>query len=172
MSVFKTNIIYASREEKAAYVFDKYKSIICDNTLDVGADKMHLKSRVEKNNGQYTGIGLEEYHDHILNLEEAKLPFEDNTFDTVLCLDVLEHLEAIHAVFDELCRVSSRYVIVSPPNAWAEFFEMLKGHDYSENQAQKFYGLPVTPPADRHRWFFGEKEAKYFLEQNAKKMAT
>ena len=34
-----------------------------------------------------------------------KLPFEDNTFDLVICSEVLEHLEDYHAAIDEIYRV-------------------------------------------------------------------
>ncbi|MFH1501848.1 MAG: methyltransferase domain-containing protein [Candidatus Eisenbacteria bacterium] len=54
-----------------------------------------------------------------LNIEEAeRLPFADDSFDTALCVDVLEHLDDLHAMFAELVRVSGRRVIVSLPNCW------------------------------------------------------
>ena len=31
----------------------------------------------------------------------------------------------------------------------------------------KYYGLPVEPPPDRHRWFFGHDEAVEFLRGRA-----
>jgi ubiquinone/menaquinone biosynthesis C-methylase UbiE len=34
-----------------------------------------------------------------------KLPFDDNTFDLVICSEVLEHLEDYHAAIDEIYRV-------------------------------------------------------------------
>lgn len=169
MKIFETKLRYASRKEKALYVFDKYKDIISVNSLDVGADKMHLKRAVENNGGKYTGVGLEPYHDHIIDLEVGELPFDDGSFEAVLCLDVLEHLESIHKTFSELCRVSNKYVVISLPNAWNDFFEMMKNGDYRDGVPQKFYGLPVTSPDDRHRWFFGIEDARRFIEYNAKK---
>lgn len=44
------------------------------------------------------------------------LDFDDDSFDLVLCTEVLEHLEEPHLALDELCRVSNRYVILSVPN--------------------------------------------------------
>jgi hypothetical protein len=85
----------------------------------------------------------------------------------VLCLDVLEHLENIHRVFDELCRVSGSYVIVSLPNPWASFWRLLRGD--RPGQLVKFYGLPQEPPKDRHKWFFSNEEAKNFVTYRAAK---
>jgi ubiquinone/menaquinone biosynthesis C-methylase UbiE len=44
------------------------------------------------------------------------LPFADNSFDLVLCCEVLEHVESPDAALAELSRVSSRSVLLSVPN--------------------------------------------------------
>lgn len=51
------------------------------------------------------------YRGDVLNL-----PFADGSFDLVLCLEVLEHLESPWLAVDELARVSSRDILVSVPN--------------------------------------------------------
>lgn len=43
------------------------------------------------------------------------LPFADDTFELVLCTDLLEHLDDPHAAFAELARVSKRHVLISVP---------------------------------------------------------
>lgn len=47
-----------------------------------------------------------------------KLPFHDNEFDLVLCLEVIEHLpqNIYRQGLKELTRVSNKYIIVSVPN--------------------------------------------------------
>ncbi len=45
-----------------------------------------------------------------------ELPYEDKSFDTVVCLEVLEHLEDPRKALSELARVSKKYVIISTPN--------------------------------------------------------
>ena len=72
-------------------------------------------------------------------------------------------------MFDELCRVSRKYVIVSLPNPWADFHHMLRFKDYRPGQALKFYGLPVEEPEDRHKWFFSAEEAERFIHYRAAK---
>lgn len=44
-----------------------------------------------------------------------ELPFDDGSFDLVLCLEVLEHLERPDAALAELARVGSADVVVSVP---------------------------------------------------------
>jgi 2-polyprenyl-3-methyl-5-hydroxy-6-metoxy-1,4-benzoquinol methylase len=45
-----------------------------------------------------------------------QLPFTTGTFDLVLCMEVLEHLNAPDHGLAELCRVSRRWLLLSVPN--------------------------------------------------------
>jgi len=47
--------------------------------------------------------------------DAQNLPFHDNSFEMVSALEVLEHLPSYEHAFDELFRVSGKYVIVSVP---------------------------------------------------------
>ena len=38
--------------------------------------------------------------------------------DCVVCTDVLEHVNNLHEVFEELIRITKRYVIISVPNGF------------------------------------------------------
>ncbi|SDB54912.1 Methyltransferase domain-containing protein [Desulfonatronum thiosulfatophilum] len=164
---YTTDNAYTDRETKPAYVYDKYNPLLLGSVLDVGADGKYLKPYVEQGGGAYCGIGFGERVDMEIDLDAGPLPFEDTSFDTVLCLDVLEHLEKIHFMFHELCRVARKNVIISLPNPYGGFLSMLRRGDYAPDKHLKFYGLPVEPPSDRHRWFFSTKEAKAFLRHNA-----
>jgi SAM-dependent methyltransferase len=165
---FITSINYNNRQEKANYVVDKYKEILSKGrVLDVGADSMHLKPLLSPLGVDYVGIGYGKGIDQSVNLETVPFPFDRDSFDVVLCLDVLEHLENIHEVFDELCRISKIYIIISLPNPAAIAFNMFFKGDYSSDVSMKFYGLPNDKPNDRHRWFFTEKESINFITKRA-----
>ncbi len=160
---FHTNFKYHSRKEKPEYVWRKYGSILTGSILDVGADEGGLRAWLPEDT-RYVAVGFGNGVDVEMDLDGGSLPFADNEFNCVLCLDVLEHLENIHFMFDELCRVSSNYVIISLPNPWKTFLHMLRhGHH------MKFYNLPVEPPEDRHRWFFSPSEAEKFLQERGLK---
>lgn len=165
---FQTNFRYSDRKSKAEYVWRKYRSLLQNaSVLDVGADQCYLKDHIDDST-TYFGIGLGGNPDQQVDLESGKLPFEPKRFDCVLCLDVLEHIESIHSIFDELCRVSRQSVVISLPNPWANFWRMLrKGH--APEMPFKFYGLPEERPEDRHRWFFGADDAMSFIEARAER---
>jgi ubiquinone/menaquinone biosynthesis C-methylase UbiE len=44
------------------------------------------------------------------------LQYKDNSFDVVICSEVLEHLEDPEKALSELVRVSKKYVVLSVPN--------------------------------------------------------
>lgn len=98
--------------------------------------------------------------DLILDLDNIeRLPFDDNSFDAACAFDVLEHLENFHLICAELLRVASREVLISLPVSSSEVFGVLIGKTYSEKPNNvhglysKYYGLPLTNPGDRHRWW-------------------
>lgn len=45
-----------------------------------------------------------------------KLPYKDNSFDLVVCTEVLEHLDAPSKILKEILRVSKKYLLISVPN--------------------------------------------------------
>ena len=55
-----------------------------------------------------------------------KLPFSDNSFDAVVCSEVLEYVHDVDRALQELKRVSRRYVLITAPNEpyykWANDF--------------------------------------------------
>lgn len=98
-----------------------------------------------------------------VNLEGGHLPFDDISFSTVICTDVLEHLDNIYPMYDELFRISSKFVIISLPNNWPGMFgSFLLGKNISHKAG---YGLTPQPktPGQRHKYFFNFEEASDFL---------
>ena len=161
---------YAGRADKAEEVWRIYRQYLeGKKVLDVGADECYLKKYVTER-GSYLGIGKGGNPDREVDLDAGALPFADGEFETVICMDVLEHLEHIHFVFDELCRVSSESVIISLPNCLGHLWRVLTrlGAESAEGLT-RYYGLPLEPPADRHRWFFDALEAERFIRHRAEK---
>jgi SAM-dependent methyltransferase len=158
--LYTTTFKYTDRPSKARYIAEKYASILGGRVLDVGCDvkavSLHLPA-----GASYVGVDMVGTADIVLNLDQQPLPFEAGAFDTVICTDVLEHLDRVHAVFDELCRVSASRVIVSLPNPYRNLLIVA-----AENRPRfRQYGLPVDEPNDRHRWFFGAMDAQRFITE-------
>jgi 2-polyprenyl-3-methyl-5-hydroxy-6-metoxy-1,4-benzoquinol methylase len=155
---------FHQRADRTKYIFEKFKKYFGANVLDVGCDEAALKTLAH--NIKYTGIDVAGKPDIVLDLEKIeRLPFDDSTFDCVICSDVLEHLDNLHFMFSELIRVTRGYVIVSWPNAWmAARVPMRRGEG-----TFKHYGLPPEKTADRHKWFFNLTEAENFVRCNVAK---
>lgn len=160
---YHSAICYTDRPSKARYIAEKYRAIFAGSVLDVGCDAAPLRSLVAQPT-KYVGVDFNPGADVVLDLDHDDLPFAARSFDTVVCTDVLEHLERAHAVFDELCRVSASRVIVSLPNPLAALVESIA---HGKDGRIKYYGLPSERPADRHRWFFGGDEAEQFVRSRA-----
>lgn len=106
----------------------------------------------------YVGIDLQAPASALANLEKG-LPFPNRTFEVAVALDVLEHTDNIHMAFAELCRVTRSYVLILLPNAFeiTSRLKFVQGKRLSSK-----YGLPLSPPMDRHRWLFSFDDARAF----------
>lgn len=163
---YPVGMTYTDRATKAQYIARKYAPILQQSVLDVGCDQAPLRGLVG-DRSRYVGVDIDPAAaDMVVDLDRQELPFGARSFVTVVCTDVLEHLERCHAVFDRLCEIADQRVLVSLPNPLNGLLDSMRVR--SEGW-KKFYGLPVDPPADRHRWFFGFEDARRFLEERGRR---
>ncbi len=132
--------------------------------LDVGCRSGNLHRVLSSSDVKYCGLDLYPPASVIGHLGSG-LPFAQESFDTVVALDVLEHTDDIYRSFGELCRVAQGYVVVTLPNALeiTKRLKFLLGHSLGGK-----YGLPTEPPRDRHRWLFSLAEAIEFCRARTK----
>ncbi len=152
-----------TRESRSRFIAERFQKYLDASVLDVGCCEAPLRALLPAG-ASYTGIDMAGRPDQIVNLEKTeRLPFDDNAFACVLCIDVLEHLDNLHAIFAELVRVSGRFILVSLPNNWCDARRPI------ERGQGRFghYGLPLQAPADRHKWFFNFTQARQFMEGKA-----
>jgi len=135
--------------------------------LDIGCSGRLLKSYLGEGI-EYVGLDINPPADLLLDLDKNNLPFPENHFHSVICTDVLEHLERFYEIFDEICRVTRGVVILSLPNPYMACKKIL----VSRHPRLKFYGLPVERPGDRHRWFFGPEDVVRFLFHRASRQGA
>lgn len=137
----------------------EYKSV-----LDIGCRDKILKDFL-KNEVKYQGIDYEDSNEILGHNLEYGIPFEDNSFDIIFALDVLEHVENIHYLFDEILRVSKHEAIIALPNIsyWKFRLRFLKGKDISDK-----YIFSPTKLLDRHRWLTSYNSAINFVNKNSK----
>lgn len=163
---YQTRLSYTDRPSKAAWIADKYRAILGGHVLDVGCDQKHLSEHLPPG-ARYLGVDMGPPADVVVNLDRQELPFGPGSFDTVLCADVLEHLDRLHDVFDRLCSIARGHVIIALPNPLRNL--LLSLHEGTRGVGLKYYGLPLEPPPDRHRWFFGYEEAERFLRERGRR---
>jgi hypothetical protein len=149
-------ISFRGREDKICCFGNFFSQYLLEPVLDVGCSEMYLERYVE---GQYIGIDICGRPHVKFNFENG-IPFKTNSVNTVVALDVLEHVDNIYYALDELFRVSKLHVMVGFPNyyEWTFRVKFLLGKSLSGK-----YGLPIEKPADRHKWCFSLSEAKDFL---------
>jgi len=94
------------------------------------------------------------------NLENL-LPFEDNSFDIVICTDVLEHVEQKRQLIGEIQRVSREWVVISLPNT--QHRKYVRG--LRKGYMGKQYRFLVDDGVDRHRWITFYKDNVSFVEE-------
>jgi hypothetical protein len=127
--------------------------------LDVGCRDGGLRASLDGRPTRYLGLDVAPPADLVADLDRG-LPLPDASFDTVVALDVLEHTDRLHRAFDELCRVSRRWVLLTLPNAYEV---RLRVRFATGRPLGAKYGLPLEPPRDRHRWLFSLDDARAFV---------
>ncbi|MFA5779763.1 MAG: class I SAM-dependent methyltransferase [Elusimicrobiota bacterium] len=160
-------VSFKNRAARSGYIRDRFSHLLAGKILDVGCDMAVLKKLLP--DAEYTGVDIAGAPDIKLDLESIdKLPFNDGTFDCVICSDVLEHLDNLHHIFDELVRVAKNHIIISLPNNWVNARLPISRGKGSFGH----YGLPAVPPPDRHKWFFGLSEAINFIKKKSETSAV
>ncbi|MFO1022157.1 MAG: class I SAM-dependent methyltransferase [Planctomycetales bacterium] len=157
---------FPERRHRSEYIARRFGKELKGRLLDVGCDRAYLRELLSKERQDYMGIDIGGTPDIVVNLEQMdRLPFEDNSFDAVVCADVLEHVDNLHFVFEELLRVTRGCAVISLPNCWAAARQPIgRGRG-----SFCHYGLPAERPLDRHKWFFSLTEAMAFYEAQQKK---
>lgn len=158
-------IAFTTRADRARYVAERFRPCLTGRVLDVGCDEAVLRDLLP--GVRYTGVDIGGKPDIPLDLEKtARLPFDDRAFDGVVCTDVLEHIENLHAMFEELVRVSAKHLVLSLPNCWVGARRPIgRGRGSFAH-----YGLPDEKPMDRHKWFFNLTDAEQFVRVQAERL--
>lgn len=157
---------FNSRTQRAQFITTKFEKYIQEssNILDVGCSDNELKNNI---GDKVFGIDISGKPDQKIDLEKEMLSsFGDDSYDMIVCTEVLEHLDNFYEILDDINRVSSKYVLISLPNG-PDIWKVLRILLFSETG--KFYGLPSEKPIDRHKWFFSWKEADRFFTEYCKK---
>lgn len=109
-------------------LLSQIKNLKIESVLDVGCGEGFTLNKLKENNIGKKHEGVDYAKEAIvigsklypkLNLHQGNiydLKYKDNSFDLVICSEVLEHLENPQKALKELARVSKKYLVLSVPN--------------------------------------------------------
>lgn len=111
-------------------------SVDINNILDVGCGEGFVMNSLDKEN--IVGIDISEKALTIASIKNPEcsfctgdiynLPFDNNGFDLVIALEVLEHLDKFEIAINEINRVAIKYCIFSVPNEpYFKIMNLLRG---------------------------------------------
>ena len=152
---------YLDRADRNRFAAKQLDRTNIERILNLGGGgARHLQENISSEHIEVYEVDVQGDCDLKVNLDSLEaLPFEDGSFDVVCAFDVLEHLEKFHLLNEEMLRVAKDHVLISLPNSAAELFceffrnKPQKDPDLDRGVFSKFYGLPLVPPEDRHRWW-------------------
>lgn len=129
--VIGTQYEWESHFENVLRLFDNICLYKPHNLLDVGFGSGDRTIRIAKyfridmnnvygidNNDQQVVSCGNTFNAKKIDLEMENIPYQDNTFDIVICNQVLEHLKNYRKVINEMIRITKRsgYIIIGIPN--------------------------------------------------------
>ena len=132
--------------------------------LDFGSRDQILKKFIPKQI-KYTGVDISQNNDEtniVMDLNQ-KIKFDNNSFDFVVALDVVEHLDDPKIFINECLRISKDKVYIVLPNiAYFEFRLMLL---FSGSLGSKYHfsGKKID---DKHQWFTNYYLVNQFFNKN------
>jgi 2-polyprenyl-3-methyl-5-hydroxy-6-metoxy-1,4-benzoquinol methylase len=151
--------VYTSRRGRQEFLLRQCRDFIYNvKVLDVGCGEAYLRSHIK----DYVGIDIAGNPDIYFDLEQEVLPFGDNSFDVVICLDALEHIQSAHKILKEIFRVSKSHVVISLPNEYTLYFRLR----FLLGKPKKELGWF---PRNQHKWFGSYNQAREFVDFHAKK---
>ena len=149
------------------FVAKKLGTLNGETVLDIGCRDMVFKKCLS-GEFRYTGLDFQKDKsqtnlDFINHNLENGFPENFSKYDIINALDVLEHLENIHFVFNKLFEHSNKQIVIALPNIgyyrfrFSFLFKAIisKKYTFNENNTK-----------DRHRWIPNYFSIQKFVEKN------
>lgn len=143
IKLFSEKITFPLRWEYLVYLLSPYLKDV-NNVLDLGASCGRLASKLSEKLPHIDFIGIDTHVQSktfipITKYDGKKIPYPDNSFDCVMMIDVIHHIDYPEIILEEVKRVSKKYVLIKD-HYWNNKFDLslLKFADYIGN---KPYGV-------------------------------
>jgi SAM-dependent methyltransferase len=148
--------------DRVAFAAQCASALPVRSVLDVGCRDGQLQ-RLLPAHIQYSGCDLVP-GEHVRYVGDVQSIDIKESFDCVIALDLLEHVDDIHGLFDRLAGLAGQALVVSLPNCYdlkSRFKFAIGGRLGGKYE---FLAVPVT---DRHRWIMGYDEIRRFYSAKA-----
>ncbi len=114
------NLRYDSKERWISY-WHQIDEIMRKNprtVLEIGVGNKTVSDHLKNNGLSVTTCDLDESLNPDVVASVTKLPFKNNSFDMVLCAEVLEHLRfnQTHKGLKEIYRITKKFAVISLPH--------------------------------------------------------
>nr|MDA3872820.1 class I SAM-dependent methyltransferase [Kiritimatiellia bacterium] len=132
--LFKKSVTQQAKLKNIQCLLSPTQGKIC---LDVGGDNGVLPYMLRRNGGQWMSVesdgnAIDAMRDlfgeeQVVPIEGAELPFEDNTFDTIVVIDYLEHIrdDALFMKECHRCLKSNGELVINVPHV--KSFSVIRG---------------------------------------------
>lgn len=133
--------------------------------LDLGSRDQVLK-KFFPDNFIYTGVDITQNSDNnnILMDLNKRILFEDNSYDYVFCLDIMEHLDDPISFLKESYRICSKKIFIVLPNI--AYYEKRISFLLSGDLGNKYH-FSGNKFEDRHKWFTNYFLISKFFKKNS-----
>lgn len=112
---------YDTKDRWVSYWYQIHKvlDLVPKNVLEIGPGNKTVTDALRKAGTEVTAVDIAPDLQPDVIASVLKLPFGENSFDAVLCAEVLEHLpfDKFTKALAEIHRVSKRFTILSLPHA-------------------------------------------------------
>ena len=99
---------YNSRETRNKFIAEHLSDYIGQSVLNIGGTGKKYLARYLPDDIDYKELDIAGNPDFKVNLEkETPVNIEDNSFETVICTEVLEHLDNFHEVYFDRKRLTN-----------------------------------------------------------------
>ena len=133
--------------------FSFVKNVLNKKALDIGCRDGYWSDQLKTRGYTVSSLDLEPNYEFALKYDiEKGLPYEDKSFDLVLCTEVVEHLHYPESLFREIERVlrPKGLVIITTPNSGWWFYKVVFLWGWT----------PLKLQNSDHKQFFKERDIK------------
>jgi len=164
---------YIERWVSFWHQIDEVVKLKPENILEIGPGNKFVTGYLSNLGYDIKTLDIDEDNQPDVVGSVLELPFDDNSFDLILCSEVLEHLpfDNFMVALEQMRRVAKKYVVLSLPRWGWLFYVKIK---LPFLKYKKFYfklsGLKKHKIGGKHFWEIGKagyplKKIKYLIKE-------